>query len=88
MEAGDLDIEDLPPKALRKLIRSMMAKMGKPRSEEDDEKAEDEREALADLKEETEGKAPSIPVEKDDLPPELRDDSEDDPPKKNKRKSK
>jgi hypothetical protein len=90
MDAGELDIEDLPPKALRKLIRSMMAKVGKPRDAKSDEDADEEREALADLKEETKGKAPKIPVIEDDLPPELRadEDDEDETPKKAKRKGK
>jgi hypothetical protein len=78
MDAGELDIEDLPPKALRKLIRSMMAKTGKPRTDAETDKADDEREALANLKEETNGKAPKIPVIEDDLPPELRDDADED----------
>jgi hypothetical protein len=93
MDAGELDIEDLPPKALRKLIRSMMAKAGKPRDDDAADKADDEREALADLKEESNGKAPKIPVSEDDLPPELRDDEDEDEdegkkPGKPKRKAK
>lgn len=68
MDAAELDIEDLPPKALRKLIRSMLAKSGKPTGKKDDDKADEEREALSDLHEEHKGKAPKVPVTEDDLP--------------------
>lgn len=78
MDAAELDLEDLPPKALRKLIKSMLAKSGLPRDEKDSDKADEEREALTDLHEESKGKPTPIEVTKDDLPPELSGDSEDD----------
>lgn len=81
----EMDIDDLPPKVLRKMLRQMMAKRGKPRSEMEDDsedKAEDEREALADLHAEHKGKGPEIPVTDDDLPESLRGDSEEEPKKK------
>lgn len=76
MDAAELDIEDLPPKALRKLIRSMLAKAGKPKTKKDDDKSDEEREALADLHESSKGKAPKVPVTEDDLPFDLGDDSD------------
>jgi hypothetical protein len=77
MDAGDLDLEDLPPKALRKLIKSLLMKNGKPRTEKESEEADDEREALSDLHEETSGKSAGVPVETDEeLPPELADESD------------
>jgi hypothetical protein len=77
MDAAELDLEDLPPKALRKLIKSMLAKAGKKPEGKDADSADDEREALADLHEQTSGKPAPIPVTKDDLPPELSQDDED-----------
>lgn len=78
MDAAELDLEDLPPKALRKLIKSMLAKAGKAAGKEANDKADEEREALADLHEEHKGKASPIPVLKDDLPPELEGDDDED----------
>ncbi len=77
MDAAELDLEDLPPKALRKLIKSMLAKAGKKPESKDADKADEEREALTDLHEETNGKPAPIPVTEDDLPPELSQDDED-----------
>jgi hypothetical protein len=77
MDAAELDLEDLPPKALRKLIKSMLAKAGKKPEGKDAETADEEREALSDLHEETNGKPAPIPVTKDDLPPELSQDDEE-----------
>lgn len=77
MDAAELDLEDLPPKALRKLIKSMLAKAGKNPEGKDAEKSDEEREALTDLHEQTNGKPAPIPVTKDDLPPELLQDDED-----------
>jgi hypothetical protein len=78
MDAAELDLEDLPPKALRKLIKSMLAKAGKKPEGKDAEKADEEREALTDLHEEQKGKPTPIPVTEEDLPPELSQDDEDD----------
>lgn len=81
----EMDIDDLPPKVLRKMLRQLMKKNGKPRSEmgeEEEDKADDEREALADLHAEHKGKGPDIPVTDDDLPESLRGDSEEEEPKK------
>jgi len=49
MDAGELDLEDLPPKALRKLIKSILAKRGKPNDDKQSEESDKEREELADL---------------------------------------
>lgn len=76
MDAAELDLEDLPPKALRKLIKSMIAKAGKPRDPKDEDAADEEREALADLHAEKKGKPTPIEVTKDDLPPELSEDGD------------
>lgn len=81
----EMDIDDLPPKVLRKMLRQMMAKKGKPRSEQgsdEEDKADDEREALADLHAEHKGKGPEIPVTDEDLPESLRGDSEEEDTKK------
>lgn len=84
----EMDIDDLPPKVLRKMLRQMMAKKGKSRSEiekiegSEEDKADDERQALADLHAEHKGKGPEIPVTDDDLPESLRGDSEEEEPKK------
>lgn len=83
----ELDLEELPPKVLRKIIRAGMGKRAKKKMEdarrdsdddeddiEDDEnEAEEEREKLSRLAEEQKGKAPSIEVTKDDLPPGIGD---------------
>lgn len=92
MDAAELDLEDLPPKALRKLIKSMLAKAGKAKDDKAADESDEEREALSDLHEEHKGKPTPIPVMKDDLPEELEtdadepdgdsDDSEKAPPKK------
>jgi hypothetical protein len=77
---AELDIDDLPPKVLRKMLRQLMAKKGKPRSEQGEEAedaAEKEREDLADLHAEHKGKGPDIPVTDDDLPEALKDDDDD-----------
>lgn len=78
MDAAELDLEDLPPKALRKLIKSMLAKAGKPSSDKDGDDADEEREALSDLHEEHKGKPTPIEVTKDDLPPELSEEGDED----------
>ena len=36
---AELDIDDLPPKVLRKMLRQLMAKKNKPRSEQGDDEA-------------------------------------------------
>lgn len=78
MDAAELDLEDLPPKALRKLIKSMLAKAGKKPSPKDDDKADEEREALTDLHEKHKGKPTPVPVTEDDLPFDLGNEAEDD----------
>ena len=79
MDPHQLDLEDLPPKALRKLIRQMLAKGCSPPSDEDTDKADEERQQLSDMHAERKGKPPEIPVTDEDLPFETDDsDSEDD----------
>lgn len=80
MDTADLDLEDLPPKALRKLIKSLLAKSGKPSAGKDADKADEEREALSDLHEQTNGKPTPIPVTEDDLPFDVGEDSESEEP--------
>lgn len=96
---ADFDLEDMPPKVLRKIIRSLMSKMSaKPgeragRKDADTEKEDKERDDLADLHEETKGAGPKQPVKKDDLPFEIDDEMMEDegesesegPPKKRKK---
>lgn len=52
----DMDPEDLPPsvraKFYRKMVRALLAKKGKPRDDEETDKADDERDALALLHDE------------------------------------
>lgn len=77
MDAGELDLEDLPPKALRKLIKSILAKSAKPADDKASDKADEEREALADLHESHKGKPKSVPVMEDDLPEGMLGDDEE-----------
>lgn len=79
MDAGELDLDDLPPKALRKLIKSLLSKRGKPASDKQVEDSEKEREDLADLHAEKKGKTEGVPVTEDDMPFDLgSDDNGDD----------
>lgn len=67
----ELELEDLPPKALRKMVRALLTRGSKPSDEEkedEDEKADKERQDLADLHAEGSGSPPEIPVLDDDLP--------------------
>lgn len=78
MDSADLDLEDLPPKALRKLIKSLLMKKGKPNDAKQSEEADEEREALSDLHEEKKGKTEGVPVDETDMPFDLGSDSEED----------
>jgi len=87
-DIGALDIDELTPAQLRKVIRRLMAK-GLDKGEDSDkevEKSEEEREKLSKLREESNGKGPSPKVEKDDLPEELRESDEDEDEGKSKKK--
>lgn len=79
----DLDLEDLPPKTLRKMLRAMMQKMCRKPGDDVDPADEDEsekaREDLADLHEEKKGPGPKQAVSKDDLPFEVDAEDPDDP---------
>lgn len=79
-ETAEIDLEDLPPKTLRKMIRALMAKCARKPGDPpaDEEGSEKEREDRADLHEEKKGKGHKQPVEKDDLPFDLGDDEPDD----------
>jgi hypothetical protein len=77
MDAGELDLEDLPPKALRKLIKSILAKANKPSDDKESDKSDEEREALADLHESHKGKPKSVPVTEEDLPEGMLGDEEE-----------
>lgn len=78
--ADDVDLEDLPPKTLRKMIRTLRAKLNKKPGGKDceDSGSEKEREDLADLHEDTKGKGHKQKVEKDDLPFDLDSGEADD----------
>lgn len=97
MSAQEEDREDDDPSnltraALIRMVRKFKAKQLKDREaedmEEDDERAEEERKKLADMHEETKGKAPKIPVEPDDLPEEIGEYASDDEGDKSEKKSK
>lgn len=68
----DIDIDDLPPALVRKLLRRMVAKRLSDKdpeeAEKDEEDSEKERKKLADLHKEKKGTPPKMPVEEDDLP--------------------
>jgi hypothetical protein len=91
-ELSEEDIDHLPVAVVRKMLRRMMAKKDKSRSElgeEAEDDAENEREDLADLHAEHKGKGPEIPVTDDDLPESLRADSDEaKPAKKDSKRSK
>lgn len=83
MDAPQVDVDeaiDSMPKVLRapfrKFIKQMMSKAGKPADDKEADKADEEREALSDLHEETKGKPKSIPVMDEDLPFNLGGDEE------------
>jgi hypothetical protein len=78
--ADDVDLEDLPPKTLRKMIRTLRAKLNKKPGgdDEEDSGSEKEREDLADLHEDSKGKGHKQKVEKDDLPFDLNGGEADD----------
>ena len=85
------DLEELPPKVLRKMIRRLKARRLSDRDEEEEEeilaKHEKDRKELAELHEEGHGAPPEVPVEDEDLPESLsgdeeeEEDEEKDPPK-------
>jgi hypothetical protein len=80
-EAVLADLDDMPPKVLRKMIRQLMGQGLSDRDPEDlkkqDDENEKERKKLSNLHEEQKGNAPKTLVEKDDLPEGL--DDVDDP---------
>lgn len=80
----ELDLEELPPKLLRKIIRAGLGKRAKKKMseadsdeeellEDDDNSAEEEREKLSQAAEDQRGAAPKMEVTKDDLPPGIGD---------------
>lgn len=76
-DSNDLDekvLSSMNAPALREYIRSLLSKRGKPSGDKEAEKADKEREALADLHEEHTGKAKGVPVEKDDISFDLGED--------------
>lgn len=88
-DLAGLDIDELTPAQLRKLLRRVMAKGLKDKDEGEKEeelrKSEEEREKLSKLREEKNGKGPSPDVTKDDVPEELRDEEEDEDEKDSKK---
>lgn len=63
--------------ALREYIRTQLSKKNKPADDKQADESDKEREALADLHEETNGKAPKVPVTKEDMPFDLGEDDEE-----------
>lgn len=89
VDAVEIDPEkDFNVAGMRKLIAHLMKKVGKPADEEQSEKDDEEREALADLHEEHKGSPSKIPTTKEDLPFSDEEDEEDEgkKPKKKGRK--
>jgi len=90
---ASLDLDDLTPKQLRKILngvaRSQLpyAKKTKEEQEADKEKASEESEALADLHKEKKGDSKAPTVLASDLPvkSEDEDEVEEDSPKKKKK---
>lgn len=87
----EIDIDDMPPKVLRKLVRQLCGKKNKEASKEEDdeneeaiEKADNEREELSNLQSETNGTPPEVAVLEDDLSDDAKSKIEKN--KKNKKK--
>jgi hypothetical protein len=79
MDPNQLDLEDLPPKALRKLIRQMLAKGCRvQQSDKDTDKVDDDRQERSDMHAARKGKPPEIPVSEEDFPFETDEDESDD----------
>lgn len=82
-----LDLEDLSPAQLRKLLRNSMrnslpkGKRGKPQEDEEEDEDDEENEDLVDLHREKKGDSKPPKVTKDDLPAGLtksKDEEEED----------
>jgi len=78
-----IELDDLTPKQLRKMLSCMMRdklphgkKSGK-EQDEDKEKSEDENDSLVDLHREKKGDSKPPKVQKDDFPPELDPDADE-----------
>lgn len=93
LELEEKDLEHLPPKVLRMMIRKLKAKRLSERDPKDTEKeqedAEAEREKLSKAHEDAKGAAPKVMVQDDDLPEELSesDDSAEEEADEKKKKS-
>jgi hypothetical protein len=75
LELDEEQLDHLPAKVLRMMIRKLRAKRLSDRDPKDTEKeqeeAESEREKLSKAHEDAKGAAPKVPVMEDDLPEEL-----------------
>ena len=78
--ATEIDIDDLPPKVLRKMLRQVLGKSSPPANKEEYEdrekaieKADKEREELTDLQRESNGTPPEIVVLEEDLTDAAKD---------------
>ena len=77
-----LDLEDLSPAQLRKLLRNSMrnslpkGKRGKPEVDEEEDEDDEENEDLVDLHREKKGDSKPPKVTKDDLPKSLTSSDE------------
>lgn len=81
MEDRNMDervLERMNGPALREYIRYLLGKKGKPADDKESDKADKEREALADLHEEHTGKAKGVPVEKEDISFDLGEEEGED----------
>jgi hypothetical protein len=78
-----LDLEDLSPAQLRKLLRNSMrnslpkGKRGKPEEDDEEDEDDEENEDLVDLHREKKGDSKPPKVMKDDLPKGLTSTEED-----------
>jgi hypothetical protein len=78
-----LDLEDLSPAQLRKLLRNSMrnslpkGKRGKPEEDDEEDEDDEENEDLVDLHREKKGDSKPPKVMKDDLPKGLTSTAED-----------
>jgi hypothetical protein len=88
-----IDIDDLKPSVLKRLLRQALLKEGKSeKAKEKDADADDkEKQDLADLHEEQKGGSKAPKVESDDLPEDLKraaDDEEEEDEEEPKKKGK
>ncbi len=83
----DMDLDDIKPSALKRLLREALTKKGKDRHKEQAAKQQEkDSEDRVDLREEKNGKSPSVPVTREDIPKSIRDADEEDNKEEDKNK--